>query len=297
MFLGGLKIINNNMIKIITNIKFILRLILPPFLLIFYKKIRGEKNHNTYEGIYKNFEDVPIVTSYINENTQNDIHNELAALIMDFEENAYHPEAQIRSQITNLLPLLLALIDKEKISILDFGGSAGQTYIDCISKLRSKKNIDYYIYDLEETMKIGREVLSDFNHECSNINFITNISEIKSFDIVYFGSSLQYVSDYKSILLSVITKEPDYIFLTDNYMNKHSTYVTTQVNMPGRKMSCWIFEFDEIVSFLSKNNYSLIYSSSNFQPFHNFNNFPQKNKVVDTSNLLFKKIRIKDVER
>jgi len=61
--------------KIITNIKFILRLILPPFLLIFYKKIRGERNHNTFEGIYKNFEDASIVTNYINENT----HNEVAA--------------------------------------------------------------------------------------------------------------------------------------------------------------------------------------------------------------------------
>ena len=206
-------------------------------------------------------------------------------------------EVMFKALKKRLFPLLIALIDKEKISILDFGGSAGQTYIDCISKLKSKKNIDYYIYDLEETMKIGREVLSEFKHEYSNINFITNISEIKSFDIVYFGSSLQYFPDYKSILLSAITKEPDYIFLTDNYMSKHSAYATTQVNMPGRKMSCWIFKFDEIVSFLSKNNYSLIYSSSNFQPFHNFNNFPQENKVVDTSNLLFKYIKIENVER
>jgi putative methyltransferase (TIGR04325 family) len=271
-----------------TKIKFIIKLILPPFIIFFYKKIRH--NPNVFEGIYNTFEEVPVTSEYNNEATQNQIKENLTILLSDYKKNIDYPKAEIRSQITNLLPLLISLIDKEKVSILDFGGSAGETYIDCMNKLKTKKRIDYFLYDFEETINIGRKLFLGFKHKYLKINFINKLSEVKKFDIIYFGSSLQYFSDYKSILLAAISKNPRYIFLTDNFMVKnHSTYATAQVNIPGKRTAYWIFKFDDIVSFFSENNYSLIYVSSNFQPYHTFDNFPDENKVTDTSNLLFKK--------
>ena len=281
----------------ITKIKFILKLLIPPFIVISYKKFRwSSSNQKTFRGIYKNFEEVPITSNYSNKISQNEIHNNLVQLIADHKRNIYHVNE--RSQITNLLPLLLSLLDKEKISLLDFGGGAGETYIDYINKLRTKKIIDYYLYDFEETTQIGKRLFLDFHHEYSNIKFINAVSEIKSCDIVYLGSSLQYFPDYKSILLTLVSKNPRYILITDNFITKnHKAYVTVQVNMSPRNMACWIFNFDEIVSFLSENNYGLIYSSSNFQPFLNLENFPDDILVKDSSNLLFEKNIISNSEK
>ena len=72
-------------------------------------------------------------------------------------------------------------------------------------------------------------------------------------------------------------------------MGNNQTYVTAQVNMPGRRMPYWIFQFNEIVAFLIEKNYSLVYKSTNYQPFHNFDNFPIENEVKDSCNILFKK--------
>jgi putative methyltransferase (TIGR04325 family) len=281
----------------IPDYKMILKLFLPPILVTLYKKIIGDSSHSTFEGVYKNFNEVNDITPYASKNTQKDIYKNLTNCIDEYQKNNFLPVAHIRSQITNLLPLLISSIDKKQISLLDYGGGAGESFIDCINKINIEKKIDYFVFDLKTTMKIGKEVFLDFEHKYCNISFVNNLTQLRSLDIVYFGSSLQYFPDYKLTLLSVIAKEPKYIFLTDNFMGNHSTYVTTQINMTGRKMAYWIFEFEEIVNFLNENKYSLVYSSSNFQPFHNFDNFPLDKRVSDTSNLLFKNIRFENVKK
>ena len=49
------------------------------------------------------------------------------------------------------------MFDKEKISLLDFGGGSGETYIDYINKLRTKKIIDYYLdlYNAREELVLS----------------------------------------------------------------------------------------------------------------------------------------------
>ena len=66
--------------------------------------------------------------------------------------------------------------------------------------------------------------------------------------------------------------------------------VTAQVNMTRRRMANWIFQLNEIVTLFEKNNYRLQYKSTNYQPFHNFNNFPVENRINDSCNLLFEKL-------
>ena len=120
--------------------------------------------------------------------------------------------------------------------------------------------------------------------------FINNHNKIDSLDIVYLGSVLQYIQDYKKLLLSLIRKSPAFFLITDNFMGTHSTYATVEVNMAGRKMAYWIFQLNEIKEIFSSNGYQLIYSSKNHQPYHNFDNFPEKYQVHDSCNLLFQKM-------
>ena len=78
--------------------------------------------------------------------------------------------------------------------------------------------------------------------------------------------------------------------MTDMWMGSVRTYATKQTNMIGRKIPMWIFQLEEIISLFKNNGYSLIYRSTNYQPFHHFNNFPVEYQIKDSCNLLFEKL-------
>ena len=88
------------------------------------------------------------------------IYNELKLQLIEHKNNTNLPIANIRSQITNLLPLLIALVEKEKVSILDYGGSAGETYIDCINKLKINNIVDS-IADQSRSVIVNRASYKD----------------------------------------------------------------------------------------------------------------------------------------
>ena len=79
------------------------------------------------------------------------------------------------------------------------------------------------------------------------------------------------------------------MLIADNFMGAHKTYITAQVNMPGRRMPYRIFEMAEIINIFKENGYRLIYKSANYQPFHNFDDLPEEFRVSDSCNLLFTK--------
>ena len=166
----------------------------------------------------------------------------------------------------------------------------GATYIDCLSSI-DMGWVNYYVHDLPETMKMGRKMFSEPQgiNTLNTIRFVDDISEIDTIDIVCLGSVLQYLPDYTATLLSIIDKQPGYFFITDNFMGKYSTFATAQVNMPGRRIACWIFQLEEIVLLFGNNGYRLVYKSTNYQPFHHFDNFPAEYRVKDTCNLLFER--------
>ena len=97
------------------------------------------------------------------------------------------------------------------------------------------------------------------------------------------------MSDYKAALLELVNKNPRYILFTDNFMGKMKTFATTQVNMPGRRMKYWIFELKEIMDFFEERNFNLVYKSVNYQPCHNFDNFPESYRINNSCNLLFER--------
>ena len=265
------------------KIKQVVKLIIPPIIVEIIKYVN---NRNTFEGVYQSFSDIDNLTSYNNESSHITTFKEIVSKL----EN--HSSGNIlvsddRSQITNLLSLLIASLDKDKITLLDYGGGAGSTYVDCIDSIDMSK-VDYCIYDLQETIEIGRKAFLQCNAGFSPL-FINSLDKIDNVNIVYLGSVLQYIQYYKKLILSLMEKSPTFFFITDNFMGGHPTYATAQVNMPGRKMAYWIFQLNEILEIFNENGYQLIYSSVNHQPFHNFDNFPEKYQVRNSSNLLFQK--------
>ena len=224
----------------ITKIKQVAKLIIPP---IFIEIIKYVNNRNTFEGVYQSFSDINNLTSYNNESSHITTFNEIVIKLENHSSNVL--VSDLRSQITNLLSLLIASLDKDKITILDYGGGAGSTYVDCTDSIDMSK-VDYYIYDLPETIEIGRKAFLQSNVGFSP-QFIDNLDEIDNVNIVYLGSVLQYIQYYKKLILSLKEKSPTFFFITDNFMGDHPTYATKQVNMTGRKMAYWIFQLNEIL--------------------------------------------------
>ena len=272
------------------SIKKLILQLTPPLLIVGYRKYWVKIDNRVFDGVYQDLNSVPDITEYDTTEALNTDRLEVLEEIEQYDSGEDLPASHIRSQITNLLPLLIASVSGSgKKNILDYGGGMGSSYINCLKMLDSSIEFSYFIQDLPETMAVGRQLLNEIRSEDHRIRFIDDFSELSNIDIVYLGSVIQYLPDYKNVLLSMIKKEPEFVLITDNFMGTHSTYATAQVNMAGRRMAYWIFELKEIVDFFNDNGYKLLCKSSNHQPFHNFNNFPEEYRVADSCNLLFRR--------
>ena len=99
---------------------------------------------------------------------------------------------------------------KNKLSILDFGGSLGSSYYQNLDAIKKSININWGIVEQEKFVTIGNKEFSD-----QNLSFFYNIDDcIKSIcpNIALFGSSIQYIENSNEIL-SLITKSIDIKYL------------------------------------------------------------------------------------
>jgi putative methyltransferase (TIGR04325 family) len=243
-----------------------------------------------FDGVYSSFNDVK-ESSYNNPDSLEEMFNETSNKLKLFLDGSYIP-TNARSPISNLIPLLIALAfeeEKKKIIVLDYGGGMGGEFIDCLDALNGYKvNVEYHVIDLEPTIESGMKIFP----EGMDIHFHTSIMNIHSdVDIIYIGSTLQYIEDYQALIQKLAKLSPKYIFLTDNFMGQAKTFATAQVNMKDRRMAYWIFKLTEIIDLMSKNGYKNIYTTKNYQPFHNFDNFSDEYKIDDSCNLLFKEVK------
>lgn len=104
--------------------------------------------------------------------------------------------------------LAKAAYQKDRISILDWGGGLGHYYL--ISKaLLPDVAIDYYCKDLPILCQGGRELLPD-------VTFYDDESDCfqKSYDLVLSSSSLQYSEDWKDTVRKLADSARSYLLIT-----------------------------------------------------------------------------------
>ena len=179
----------------------------------------------------------------------------------------------------------MALLSKKDLRVLDYGGGAGQTFLECCEIINTE-SIQYYIYDLGEVTQIGKECIRGSQYE-SQVHFIDKIDNLSFIDVVYMGSVLQYLDDYRYILKKIANLKPKYILMTDHFMGDAKTYATAQVNMNEKIIPYWIIELGEIIEILKSEGYTTIYRSANHQPYHTFDCVNEAYVVKDSCNLLF----------
>jgi len=277
------------------NLKSAIREITPPILRKTLKALLGNKptkpNTRPFSGIYKTLSDVPKTNfGYYNENFLNSIFEDTKTKLNNARSAQFLPDSHIENNIKNLFPLLIAALlhnKKNRITIFDFGGGMGTSFIDCLSYLSSDR-ISFHLLDTKPTCDLGKKLFKDV----PNIKFYDCLPEIvEDIDIVLMGSSLQYVNDYQGTLLKLFDFKAEYIFMTDYFMGRMKTFATSQVNMQGVTIPMWIFNYEEIINLFEEHNYKLLYKTPNYQPYHDLSNFPKEFALRDSYNFLFAKKR------
>lgn len=178
----------------------------------------------------------------------------------------------------------------EKYQILDIGGSAG--LISCaLQDQVANVKFDLTIYEYPELVNEINHYLLQANLSLPNLSWTTNIPEFETFDILYFGSSLQYFEDWKKLISKILSSNNvRYLVIADTILNPEIGFVTRQVNIRGRAIPYMVVGIPELTQMLKNLGFERILLNQNFVPNHQFDNFPYPYSQSRNQNIIFKNL-------
>ena len=122
---------------------------------------------------------------------------------------------------------------------------------------------------------------------------VVNIDSLELINIAYFGSSLQYIKDYKRELKNFF-KKTNYILIAQSpfFSSKKNDekIIIKQLNMHPYINYLYMFNYEKFLNFMKENNYDLIEKNvNNVTKFLNFKNFSKDfYSDINMYDLLFK---------
>ena len=186
-------------------------------------------------------------------------------------------EDGLYNQIRDIFCLSILIKKKGIIKILDYGSN-----VLSLSNIKNKINIkkfDFFIFDpFSEKNKV---IYSPFKITIFNDKFqIKN----KNFDIVNFGSSIQYLKNLKDLNQVINLKKTLKIIITHTPITIKKKFITKQSN--HKNLHQTIFNYNDLINFFKKKKFSLIFKSKNE------NKYIASSKNIDSTfslNLVFEK--------
>ena len=174
------------------------------------------------------------------------------------------------------LSIIISQIGKKKINILDFGGNL-MPHVNLSNKI-DIRNINIYIFNPFST----NNKLKKKNLKIITLKKYEQFQKIK-FDLIYFGSVLQYIENIKIFKKKVINNSK-FVLITHTpiIFNKKSFQ---EVQKNESKLIQNIHSFDELKKKVF-NNFNLIFKSIND---FKFTGLKKNRKNTYSLNLLFKK--------
>lgn len=247
---------------------------------------------NIWEGIHERFDQCPgYEQGYECDRWVRQETERINGLLQAAKDDKTIPS--VVSYRTNLLPFLAvttAANSKEnKVTILDFGGGLGSTYISVAAACANQQVIDYHVVEFKSICKAGEKCFKDDSY----IHFHDHLSdEIQDVDIICLSSSIQYVEDWKGLLKELTKYDPQYILLADLPAGEIPTYASSQ-NYYESKIPHRFFNVTEVIDTVLSMNLNLLFKSSYDgtylgveQPMPQ-DNFPVEYQVGKSCNLLF----------
>jgi hypothetical protein len=148
----------------------------------------------------------------------------------------------------------LNLISKKKIKVLDYGSN----FLAC-SNLDNKidcKNINYFLFN-----PFLKKIIINKKFGKLKVKCFKNLKTIKKqrFDIINFGSSLQYMENFDQIIKSLRFKAKSTILISATPITFNKTYKAKQTN--AKKLDQKVYSFYDISKILKKKKFKNIFKS------------------------------------
>jgi putative methyltransferase (TIGR04325 family) len=212
-----------------------------------------------WEGIYKDIHEVKVIGKGFESATWvNNSKAKVEEYLSNLNENNPIPPIPIRPTSLPLVTAMVKTNEERNLTILDFGGGVGFSYLSLIQNCSKAKNYEYHIIESKEICKAGEEIFSGH----PNLFFYPNIQDLsfEKADIIYMNSVLQYIADWKSLLSHLLDLKPK-VFLMDDVPAGHIATFATAQNYYESKLPCWFFNVKEIITFFESYDYTLEYKS------------------------------------
>mgnify|MGYP001308443196 FL=1 len=255
-----------------------------------YKKLAPLLSLNDYIGIYNNQEDLKKSLSKTNISQiigDNDVMKDHVTaqieknknLANDFKNNKREFWAQREVFLCNSL----TLFPSEEINVLDIGGGLRPCYFTL--KYGLSQNIKCHVVEFENIVEGAKDIFGNIK----NLTYSSEYPVNKIFDVIYFGSSIQYFDDLNKIFSKIMNYQPKIIvFSYSPFAEEHETFTTGKYTSFRKFITpTKLYNINELIDFFSKNNYELKHKS-----LLEVSNLPIQDSLgvkTRTYNLLFKK--------
>ena len=217
-----------------------------------------------WNGVYRSFEDAQSENSaFVHPNWVQRSVERLREVSLDREPNSATTTVDGSLLIG---PILATLENGTSVKILDVGGNLGQLAIEINRKFTGTR-ISWTILEREDFLKASQQ----FINLPEDLEFHSDLESLKSqtFDIIHFGSSIQYIDDWVDYVSTLSQKHlPKWFVIADGMSGETiPTFVTRQKYYEGYLVSRFV-NLSELISVFDGLDFNLVYQS----PFVNESN-------------------------
>ena len=163
-------------------------------------------------------------------------------------------EKGLYNHVRDILCLSLLINKKKKLNVLDYGSNI-------LSLININKKIDinlfnFFIYD--PFLKEKKNIKHPF--KISILNKKKDLQK-KHFDVVNFGSSIQYIKNLKDIEETINFLKVSSVAITHTPLTLKKEFISKQTN--HKQLSQKIYNYYNIINFFKKKKFKLIFKSRN----------------------------------
>ena len=180
-------------------------------------------------------------------------------------EVPYERDGVTFEKIEYSFPVLAGLLwmagqNKNKLNVLDFGGSLGTSYYQNLFFLNSLSEVNWCIVEQQHFVKTGTESFAD-----NRLHFLNSIDEcLKLYNInaVLLSGVVQYLEKPYDLLNEIISKKIQYIFIDRTLFIEQKNDRLTIQKVPSKiyqaSYCCWFLSESKFLNLISE-HYDLIF--------------------------------------
>ncbi len=238
-----------------------------------------------WSGIYTNFDQVPKVGPGFEGRSFAEQTLDYTRRLLESTHGSDRTPPRITCQ-DSLLPMLVALVAEHspEVSVLDFGGGTGAAYVNVLGSVPADSKIKFDVVETASACELGQNLFADD----LRIRFHTALPDtLARVDIVHISSALQYVSDYRKMLVDLCAFRAPYFLLVNLSAAANPTYATAQHVYDDMTVPYWFLNLDEVINIMAPESYRLWWKSSLPREYDQ-SNFPPEYRMGRSCNLLFR---------